>query len=160
MSDVKFDQSLTPWPGIRQQHINEKAGRQSRLPGVVAPPGLIMPPTASGPALSQNTVVDMARFATLNGTKFVSVGTTSVLAVSAPAANTARNSLMIRNPNAVAVLYVDFGQSATANSVVSLQPGEIMLFDAVVPQDDVYVLSDTAASVASLAWSSFALPVS
>lgn len=59
-----------------------------------------------------------------------------------------RNMLGLRNPGAVGNLYIEFGNQATTSSWLQLAPGQYVLFDIVVPQDDLYVLSDNAGAFA------------
>jgi len=69
-----------------------------------------------------------------------------------------RNFLMFRNPDATAKLYIGFGQDASANSTLILNPGVMVLFDTVVPQDDIYVISDTAGKSVCVHYSTITLP--
>jgi hypothetical protein len=64
-----------------------------------------------------------------------------------------RNFLAIRNTDAASNVLVGFGRQANANSTLSLAPGQIVLFDTVVPQGDIYVLSSAAAATVSIAYS-------
>lgn len=57
---------------------------------------------------------------------------------------TKRNLLLLRNNSATANLYIDFGKDASINSTLKLTPNQMILFDTVVPQDDLFVLGDTA----------------
>lgn len=60
-----------------------------------------------------------------------------------------RNLLMIRNSSAAANVYVSFGRDASViGSIIRLAANQIVLFDTVVPQDDVYVIGDAAGSIA------------
>jgi hypothetical protein len=60
-----------------------------------------------------------------------------------------RNFLAIRNSSASANIYVGFGLDAsTTASWLRLAAGTIVLFDTVVPQDDLYFIGDAAGSVA------------
>lgn len=148
---VHWQTELDPWPGVGQQRIGSNPqGKRA---------GLVMPPQSLQPSKVVNTFVDMARFATLNGTKYATLSTASQMVLAAPVAGAARNLLMLRNPNTVAAVYVDFGQDSTTNSVVALNPGEILLFDAVVPQDEIYASASVPNSFFSIAWASFTLPV-
>jgi hypothetical protein len=81
-----------------------------------------------------------------------------------PASNTAstkvvdaapvyRNYLMLRNTDAASNVLVGFGRQANATSTLSLAPGQMVLFDVVVPQGDIYVLSSGAAATISIAYS-------
>lgn len=62
-----------------------------------------------------------------------------------------RNYLMIRNCDAAAIMYVSFGRDASLFSPLVLQPGEIVFYDTVVPQNDVFAMSDVAAAVMAVA---------
>lgn len=70
--------------------------------------------------------------------------------------NTLRNFMMIRNSDAAAILFVSFGTPASAGSPLALTAGQIVLFDVVVPQDDVYVSSATAGATFSFSYSTIA----
>lgn len=109
-----------------------------------APPG-----TPGGPV----PVFDAHRYAYLRGEIVMAVPTTAggVLVLAAP--DVLRNTLMIRNSSATANLYIAFGTQATVNSILYLTPNQIVLFDTVVPQDDVWALGDAAAAQITLAFS-------
>jgi len=49
-----------------------------------------------------------------------------------------RNFLGLRNTMAAGNMYIDFGQPATQSSLLIVFPGQIIIFDSVVPQDDLY----------------------
>jgi hypothetical protein len=53
------------------------------------------------------------------------------------------------------VLYIDFNAAASTGSWLALQPGTILLFDTVVPQDDLYVVSSAASGLLSYMYSTF-----
>lgn len=67
-----------------------------------------------------------------------------------------RNMLSLRNQSATANLYVDFGKAANTLSPLKLTPGQTILFDVVVPQDDLYAFADAAAGILSYAYSTIA----
>lgn len=73
-----------------------------------------------------------------------------------PQSNVKRNWLSIRNPSVAANLWVNFGAAASAQSWLILAPGEIVLFDTVVPQNDMWVLASATAGFISFAWSTIA----
>lgn len=80
------------------------------------------------------------------------IGTTSRLIIPQSAAR--RNFLAIRNASPAAeVLFVSFNVEATALSWLRLATNQIALFDTVVPQDNVYVISDTATGIVAYAFS-------
>lgn len=108
---------------------------------------------AGSGAVPDNAVpnFDLSRFVWLNGTKVFVYSPVSIKIVDQPAgANLFRQYLMIRNDDAADTLFVDFGQNASALSGVSLLPGEIIAYDAVVPQDDVYVFGAVGGNVSVL----------
>jgi len=102
---------------------------------------------------------DLSRFVWLNGTKVFSYAAASQKIVDAPAGeNIYRQYLSIRNDSATQTLYVDFGQDASLLSGIALLPGEVIAYDAVIPQDDVYVFGSGAGSV-SVLYGNTTLPV-
>lgn len=81
-----------------------------------------------------------------------SIGTTSRLIIPQSAAR--RNFLAIRNSSPGAeVVFVSFNVEATVLSWLRLAANQIALFDTVVPQDNVYVICDSATGVVSYAFS-------
>lgn len=90
------------------------------------------------------------RYAQINGSVVFQTITESALILPAP--QNFRNLLMLRNAGATAIL-IDFGRDATASSTIELQPNQIILFDTVVPQDDVYAISPGGISTLSVSFS-------
>lgn len=79
------------------------------------------------------------RYAQINGSIVIGDPTgDGVLALAAP--QNFRNFLMIRCT--IGAVYVDFGREASVSSPLFLGTGAIVLFDTVVPQDDVYIRRD------------------
>ena len=67
-----------------------------------------------------------------------------------------RNTLGFRNAStANQVIYIGFGGNATTGSWLQINPGTIVLFDSVVPQDDLYVISDVTAGVLAYVYSTY-----
>jgi hypothetical protein len=96
-------------------------------------------------------VSDSWHIAQLNGSSTVNVGQESVLVCASPPGQ--RNLFVARNVGGTN-LYIDFGLEAAANrSVFVLVPGAILFLDTVVPQDDVYCVSDNPGGVLGLAFS-------
>jgi len=90
-------------------------------------------------------ITDPWHYATLNGSQSVTVGTTSVNVIAAPP--NYRNLLIFRNVG-LTNLYIDFGSEANVNrSPILLIPSTVLLLDTVVPQDDVYCISDAAGGI-------------
>lgn len=67
--------------------------------------------------------------------------------------NVLRNFLLLRNASATANLYLDFGRQADATSAFLILPGQMILFDTVVPQDDLWVYTDAANGILRFAFS-------
>lgn len=98
-------------------------------------------------------VRDLHRYATLTDLSLV-VGTTSVKFLDEPTGR--RNMLGFRNASTAAqILYIGFNQNASATSWLELTAGTIVLFDDVVPQDDLYVVSSAAGGILAYAYSNF-----
>lgn len=120
--------------------------------------GLAIPPAAVA-------IYDLARFAILNGSKPFTVAQTSV----APLVDQPpswRSFLHFRNASGSggANLYINFGDvaaidgSGIAGSGFKLAPDEQILFDAVVPQDDIYAIADAAGGLLVISYSVIAIP--
>ena len=58
-----------------------------------------------------------------------------------------RNLLMLRNSSATATVFIGFGRDATTQSTLQIAAGQTVIFDTVVPQDDLYVIGDAAGSI-------------
>lgn len=87
-------------------------------------------------------------------TASAAVGTTSFKFLDQPIGK--RNFLGLRNASTGSqILYVEFNQNATTNAWLSISPGVLVLFDTVVPQDDLYIVSDTASAILAYAYSTF-----
>lgn len=103
------------------------------------------------PADPGTKVRDPWHYAMLNGSSTVNVGTASVMVCASPPGM--RNLFVARNVGTTN-LYLDFGLDAAINrSVFFLVPGAILFLDAVVPQDDVYCISDAVGGVLGLSFS-------
>jgi len=84
----------------------------------------------------------------------ITVGTTSIKFLDAPIGK--RNMLGFRNASTgTQNLYIGFGAQATTSNWMKIAPGGIVLFDAVVPQDDLYVIADAASATFAYAYSTF-----
>lgn len=64
-----------------------------------------------------------------------------------------RNYLLLRNTTATGNVAISFGNPASVNSPLVLQPGQMILFDEVVPQGDVYAFATAAATSLAFAYS-------
>jgi hypothetical protein len=68
-----------------------------------------------------------------------------------------RNLLGFRNVSGTTGenIFIGFGRDATINSWLRLTPGTIILFDTVVPQDDLYCISEAGTPILSYIYSTF-----
>lgn len=108
--------------------------------------GLLMPGETAN-------VREQYRYASLI-TAQLTVGTTSIKFLDQPIGK--RNMLGFRNASTGGqVLYVEFNAQATTGTWLAIQPGSIILFDTVVPQDDLYVIADVAGASLAYAYSTF-----
>ena len=84
----------------------------------------------------------------------LTVGTTSVKFLDQPIGK--RNMLGFRNASTGGQdIYIEFNGTATTGSWLKLTAGTLVLFDTVVPQDDLYVISSAAGGVLAYAYSTF-----
>lgn len=145
-------------PGGALPDINAGLGNTGPVLNVGGGSGLSIPPAAAA-------IYDLARFALLNGSKPFAVAQTST----APLVDQPpswRNFLHFRNASGSggANLYINFGDvaaidgSGIAGSGFKLAPDEQILFDAVVPQDDIYAIADAAGGLLVISYSVIAIP--
>ena len=113
----------------------------------ILPPGT---PTAGPGAGEGQPVIDPHHYAFITEGQFTAGLASLEMIQESPSK---RNYLMIRNNSATAVIFVSFGRDASLFSPVRLSSNQMMLLDAVVPQDDVHVLSDTAGTSVVYAYS-------
>lgn len=84
----------------------------------------------------------------------VTIGTTSIKFLDQPIGK--RNFLGFRNASTGGQnIYIDFNAQATTGSWLLVPPGTLVLFDTVVPQDDLYAIADAAGGVLAYAYSTF-----
>jgi hypothetical protein len=99
------------------------------------------------------SIRDNYRYASLV-TASLTVGTTSIKFLDQPIGK--RNMLSFRNASTGGqTLYIDFNSQATVGSWLAITAGTIILFDSVVPQDDLYVISSGAAGQLAYAYSTY-----
>jgi len=143
---VGLSSDLAPW-----ESPQDIPGSPHNLPPPLDRPGLrafqpVVPfgpmsgpsPTPGGP---YTAIFDLHHYCDLSGEQIIAVGTTSVSVLVEP--TTKRNFLGFRNSGAT-VLFVAFGQNATPNSWLRIAANTMVLLDTVVPQDEVYCISDAA----------------
>jgi hypothetical protein len=106
--------------------------------------------TVSGDTQSIREIYRYASVTSLS----LAVGTTSIKFLDQPIGK--RNFLGFRNASTgTQNIYIDFSAQATTNSWLLLAPGTTILFDTVVPQDDLYVIADAASAQLAYAYSTF-----
>lgn len=155
---VEYDSQLAPWRS--PQYL---PGSPHRRPGIVNRPnispllngGVGAAPGATDPTVinvPQTGIIDPHHYASVSSNNIpVPVTVTQTPFLTAP--QNKRNFLALRNPAAVGIVYIDFGQSASANSTIAVGPGQTLLFDEVVPQDDLYCFGSAAGLTISFAYS-------
>jgi hypothetical protein len=153
----------TPWSNPVQTPYGPQPFRPAGASGARLTPGGALPgnggafPIAGGAEGGGLEVFSRYPFATLRGSVRIAVSNAApgTLAVAAPP--TFRNFLGLRNASATANVYVEFGNEASLNSFVRLAPDEIILFDAAVPQDDVFTFADDVNAFLIVAQSVFTI---
>jgi hypothetical protein len=84
----------------------------------------------------------------------LTVGTTSIKFLDQPIGK--RNLLSFRNASAGGqTIYIEFNAQATTTAWLALTAGTIILFDAVVPQDDLYAIASGAGGQLAYAYSTY-----
>lgn len=136
--------------------INERPARRvgGPLMGVTPPstPGAEVP---AGAALA--FTFEPHRYAQMvEGT--VTLGTSDSGVAIITANSNRRNLLGFRNNDAVATVYIGFGRLSSSLSWLAIPPGDAVLFDTVVPQDDIYASASGVGVTLSYAYSTFAIP--
>lgn len=121
----------------------------------------IRPAIASGAIVQARpaaAVREAHRYAQINGSVVFNIAGASQLIIPAP--QNFRNFLIMRNVGADQI-FIDFGRDATTVSPLMLQSNQQVLFDTVVPQDDIYAIC-YGSSILSVGFSSinFLEPVS
>lgn len=107
-------------------------------------------PTAAGGSIDVREVYRYASVVTVS----LNVGTASIKFLDAPIGK--RNFLGFRNASTGGqVLYIEFNAQATTGAWLAINAGTLVLFDTVVPQDDLYVISSAAGGILAYAYSTF-----
>lgn len=131
---------------------------QVGLPSGELPPPLLTPP----PSLDEQLwIIDPHHYASVRSGSFAPgvAGAANTLVAFLLQPPGKRNWLTLRNGSAVGGpnIYVDFGKAAAVNTApLILVPGQTVLLDSVVPQDDCYALADAAAAVFVYSYSNIA----
>jgi len=115
-------------------------------------PGLQTTTRNTASADTQN-IREIYRYASVTSLS-VTIGTTSFKFLDQPIGK--RNFLGFRNASTASQnIYIDFSSQATTGSWLLLAPGTTILFDTVVPQDDLYAIADAAGGQLAYAYSTF-----
>ena len=122
----------------------------------------IRPAIASGAIVQARpaaAVREAHRYAQINGSVVFSLNATENQNI-LPAPQNFRNFLLMRCT--AGAVYIDFGREAGATAPFFLAANSIVLFDTVVPQDDVFAISASGISTLSVGFSNinFLEPVS
>jgi len=154
---------LEPWPVVnplstlhRRPMPFSQVGPARGLDGTNGQDGMEYPPNAV-------PFYDLARYALVNGSKAFAVGLTSTAIIQRPPSW--RNYLHLRNAStAGTVLYIEFGAPALVDAAgvggsgVKLLVDEQILWDAAVPQDDIYAAASAAGGILVVSYSSISIP--
>ena len=154
--------SANAFPPIGFANALEPWGHPQRVPtapnsvadiGAAQPltPTTVIPSRADGDAIP---VRDPYHFASLTSLTTTPSATLSAKFLDQP--TNKRNMLLLRNASTSANVYVEFGKDATVNSTLKLSAGAILLFDVVVPQDDLFAIADATGAVLAYSYSTIA----
>lgn len=154
---------LEPWPAVnpfstlhRRPTPYSQVGPARGLDGTGGQDGMEYPP-------SSVSFFDLARYNLVNGSKSFAVATTSTPIIQRPPSW--RNYLHFRNASAASVdIYIEFGAAASIDgsgiggSGVKLLVDEQILWDASVPQDDVYAIASGAGGILIVSYGVISIP--
>lgn len=132
-----------PAPGDRlaRRGLNTMYGGDSGSPG-------------GAPTHGTQLVRERHRYADVIETPWT-VGTTSIRVLTQPSG--LRNFLLLRNISTGAqVIFVSLGNVATLQSSLRLDTNQAILFDTVVPQNEINAISDLAAGALMVSYSQYA----
>lgn len=131
---------LRPWSAPQ----NADPLPESRGLGIAAASGSLIE------ARQATAIREAHRYATINGSISFNLTTAPIQILAAP--QNYRNFLAIRNSGTDSVA-IDFGRDASASSTIVLIAGQTILFDTVVPQDDVSAVAVTGVGTMSVSLS-------
>lgn len=134
-------------------------GSPHNLPPPLMRPGLrsFQPVSAVNPGASVGPgpaapVDDRYHYAELNGEQVIAVGVASVSVLLEPSYR--RNLLWLRTSGATNI-FIAFGSIATTNSILRLASNDMALLDMVVPQDELFAISDAVGGQLTIAVSNY-----
>lgn len=132
--------ALTPWSA--PQTIEAVPEIRTMRPAIAS--GAVVQASESAP------VREAHRYAQINGSVVYAITTQSQLVLPAP--QNFRNMLILRNV-AGNPINLDFGRDADANAPIQLVAGGILVFDTVVPQDDIFAIGIGGTATLSMGFS-------
>jgi len=132
--------ALTPWSA--PQTIEAVPEIRTMRPAIAS--GAVVQASDSAP------VREAHRYAQINGSVVYAITTQSQLVLPAP--QNFRNMLILRNV-AGNPINLDFGRDADANAPIQLVAGGILVFDTVVPQDDIFAIGIGGTATLSMGFS-------
>lgn len=139
----------SPFPPAQFDHPLEPWGSTGYIPPL---PGVRPRPNNADANLSFSLVRNNQQFASVTS-QSLAIGITSQLILNQP--DSFRNFLGFRNASVAANIYIEYGKDASTGSWLMLTPGTIVLFDTVVPQDDIHAIADAGGGSLSWAWSNY-----
>lgn len=154
MANDQFKGTPAIWPGTRTPWRGENF--TPPLPGRPITRNQLDTETAGSVAIPNDgiqAVREDYRFAYVNSLGTIApfianVGAAAPYLLILQQPHSKRNLLSFRHAGTLGFIYIDFGQPPNVNSsVYVLTAGQILQFDTVVPQDDVYVASDQVAGL-------------
>jgi hypothetical protein len=132
--------TLRPWSA--PQTIEAVPEARTMRPAIAS--GAVVQASDSAP------VREAHRYAQINGSAVYAITTQSQLVLPSP--QNFRNMLILRNV-AGNPINLEFGRDADANAPIQLVAGGILVFDTVVPQDDVYAIGIGGTATLSMGFS-------
>lgn len=132
--------ALTPWSA--PQTIEAVPEIRTMRPAIAS--GAVVQASESLP------VREAHRYAQINGSAVYAITTQSQLVLPSP--QNFRNMLILRNV-AGNPINLEFGRDADANAPIQLVAGAILVFDTVVPQDDIYAIGIGGTATLSMGFS-------
>lgn len=156
LAPVDHPQTITGAP-MRLPAMGERPAKRTLDTLMYAPPGLAASQGATGqpsPNAVETTTFEAHRYANIVEGN-LTPGLASAQFLQEPSGK--RNFLGFRNGSAAggANIFISFGRDASTASWLVLVPGQIILMDTVVPQDDCYCIADAAGAILTYAFSTF-----
>jgi len=121
-------------------------------PNNVSP--VMRPPTVQERFPTDVYITEPHHFASVTEVAIIASNTYYVKFLDQPVSK--RNLLMLRNGSTTNdLIYIGFNSVPSPFATLTIQGGQLIIFDTVVPQDDLYVVASAASVVFSYAWSTY-----